>query len=614
MNGRLNRNTSCVARRVLVIGADGMDPGLAERLMAHGQLPVLRSLRERGAWGPLATTFPPVSPVAWTSFLSGRDPASHGILDFVTKKPGSYRPTLGLFDVSADEHGLPLYRSRRRGPTIGQILSRAGKTAFILKVPGTFPPEPVDGGLLAGLGMPDVQGTFGTSAVYATDPTHPRWSQVKERTRLKPLPTDGELKIEGPGRRSVSLWARVAGDGLTLFADREGGQPLAVLSPGGWSPWLTVTFPVASRSDVPGICRFKLVALTPDTIELYRTPVECSPYDPLYPLSQPPALAADLAGAVGLYPTIGLPADQTGLTQGLITAETFLEDAYAAWEQQAEMTRWLMQNRAWDVLISHFFTVDSIQHTFWSPDDGEVARAYGWMDTKIGELLELAGPDTVVMVASDHGGTPIHRWAYLNAWLAERGYLRVREGTQGRDELAVDWAASRACAFGTGAIFFNVAGREPRGTVQPGREYEALRRRLASELSDWVDEETGRPVVKAVLNGEDVYGQRARGQGPDLLVALHKGYGLGRGEALGRVVPGPATRANTSRWSGGHEGPYLPDDIPGVLLMCGPGIRRGTRLRGARITDVAPTILRLLRVPVPGDVDGRALEECFGAG
>jgi len=104
-------------RKVLVIGVDGADPLMLKRLLRAGDLPHMAKLISTGSFGPLETTFPPVSPVAWGSFLTGVSPARHGIRDFVTKAPGTYRPTIGLFTISADASGLPVYTSRRRAPS-----------------------------------------------------------------------------------------------------------------------------------------------------------------------------------------------------------------------------------------------------------------------------------------------------------------------------------------------------------------------------------------------------------------------------------------------------------------------------------------------------------------
>ena len=584
--------------RVLVIGADGADPAITEQLMAAGQLPNLTRLRARGLFSPLITTFPPVSPVAWTSFLTGVGPVRHGLRDFVSKAPGAYRPTLGMFSVTAGEHGLPEYHSRRQSPTLGQILTAAGRRSFTLRVPGDFPPSMVNGGVLAGLGMPDIAGSFGTSAFYTTEQ-----SRVKGQIKLLRREANGGLRgeLEGPVHTTAPLY---------LPPVSQGG-----LEVGQWTGWLPATFSLPDGASVEGIYRLKLLRRDGETVELYRTSIQCAPHAPLYPLTSPPDLAPRLAGALGPFATLGQPADQSGLQNGLISAETFLESAYQAWDEQAILTRHLLAGEEWDLFIAHYFAIDVAQHAFWramdsahpahDPDQAarfghEIARAYRWVDQQVGDLVQLAGDAVTVIVLSDHGGTPINRWFYLNSWLREHGYLYEHKGR-------VDWSRTRACGFGTGGIFLNLRDREARGIVAPGDEYNALRDELAARLLSFTDQESGGRVVKAVLRGQEVYPGARPGEVPDLLLALHPGFGLGRGEALGRVQDKPAVECNRSWWSGGHEGPYLPQDIPGILLMAGPGLLPGSQFDNPRIIDIAPAILHLLGVDVPPQMKGRPL-------
>ena len=100
---------------------------------------------------------------------------------------------------------------------------------------------------------------------------------------------------------------------------------------------MRLSFDVPGLGAVPGLCRFKLISLG-RTVELYRTAVQCAPDLPLYPLSEPPGLADRLARLVGPYATIGMPGDLDGVRRGVVDRQTFLEDAYANWEQQVEMT------------------------------------------------------------------------------------------------------------------------------------------------------------------------------------------------------------------------------------------------------------------------------------
>jgi len=618
---------SAKPRRVLVIGADGADPTLLRRLMSAHKLPNLASLCEQGSWGPLRTTFPPVSPVAWTTCLTGVPAASHGIRDFVTKAPNSYLPTIGLYEVRSGEGGIPSYKSRRRIPTIAKAASAAGRTVYVLKVPGTFPPEPCRGGMLAGFGMPDLLGTFGVSLWFTTAPKR-KIAQAPEGADLvhplTPLPGGGwRGSLAGPGGTKQELVVRRRGGEVRLYLGRAAQQPCAVLGPGTWSNWVRIGYDLPGRGRVEGMCRFKLVSLGPET-EIYATAVQCTPDAPLYSLAEPAGFARRIEELVGPYATLGMPSDMDGVRRGVVDLDTFLEDAYANWEQQVEMTLRLMDaggegGAAWDLIVTHLFTVDNVQHLFWHCQDpshpgfspevlarygGEIERAYRWLDQQVGRLIQHAPPDTAVLVVSDHGGAPVYRFVYLNAWLRDHGYLAPRENVPEGKAARLDWDRTRAAMYGTGAIWLNVQGRDPRGIVPAGAAYGALRHEIASALTSWRDPETGQPVIKRVLAGSEVFGDQP--DGPDLVVALERGYGLGRGEGLGRVAN---TREwvipNRSPWSGGHEGPYLPADIPGVYVLGRCGSPSGVPQPG--LADVAATVLRLLQVDAPPWMSGRSL-------
>jgi predicted AlkP superfamily phosphohydrolase/phosphomutase len=610
----------------LVIGADGADPQILARLIDEGKLPHLARLCAEGAQGPLRTTFPPVSPVAWMTCLTGMDPAAHGIRDFLVKSEDSYLPTIGLFRVSGGGDGIPSYQSRRTAVTLGEILSKAGRTAYILKVPGTFPPPVVQGGTLAGFGMPDLLGTFGVSALYTTDPAGTRAGAPEGGELIHPLEPVGRglwrARIRGPAKASQSILVRRDRSRVVLSLEAEARRPVAVLEPGDWSGWVRLTFHVSGRGPVPGNCRFKLLSCG-SVVSLYRTALQCAPDAPLYPLSEPPGFGARLADRVGPYATVGMPSDMDGVRRGVVDLDTFLEDAYANWEQQIEMTLWLMEDASWELLFTHLFTIDNVQHLFWKYQDPrhpdhdsafqvrygrEIERAYCWLDAQVGRLVAHLGDQTNVIVVSDHGGLPVYRLLYLNAWLAAQGYLSPREQVGTGEVARLDWDRTRAAMFGTGGIWLNVQGREPRGIVPSGAPYEALRGEIAEALLRWRDPQTGDPVIAEVLRGEDVYGPSAASSGPDLIPALRPGYGLGRGEGLGRMMVGrELVESNESPWSGGHEGPYRPTDVPGIAILWGPRVRQGSALENAALRDVTPTILSLLDVGLPGIVSGRDL-------
>jgi predicted AlkP superfamily phosphohydrolase/phosphomutase len=588
-------------RRVLLIGVDGADPQVLEQLMQAGQLPNLTRLRAGGVYGPLRTTYPPVSPVAWTSMLTGCWPAKHGIVDFVTKAPGSYRPTLGLYTLQPAPDGRFQYVSRRSMPTLAELLSAQGLSSYLLHIPGTFPPPTTRGGVLAGLGAPDLLGSFGVPALYTTDPDALPES-LRTRPEIRRLHSDAgdswQGDIEGPGEAREPLTVRPTAHDVALHVGTRGAKQHLALHQ--WGPWSEVIFGAAGGDALHGICRFCLLQTSP-TLLLYRTPLHHSPAAPSVPISSPADFSPTLAAQIGLFPTASFPMEQAAYQDGLLDDTVFLAGAYDVWEQQVHIAETLIDRNDWAFLAMHLFTADTLQHLFWPDIEGVIAAGYRWLDSVIGRLAHAAGPETMLIVASDHGVAPLDQWVHLNVWLQASGYLTLDE--RGR----IDWQRTRAFCLGYGGIYLNVAGREPAGIVEPGAPYQQLRQEIADRLLALNDPQSGQPVVQYALPREAWNAGVHIAQMPDLIVALQRGYGLGREDARGQApINRPVIEPNRGRWRGGHEGPYAPEQVPGIVLVAGPHIRPA-QWRGARIVDIAPTILSTLGIAPPAHMDGQPL-------
>jgi predicted AlkP superfamily phosphohydrolase/phosphomutase len=126
----------------LVIGLDGATLDLAGPWARAGKLPVLRSLMERGAYARLRSVLPVLSSAAWASFMTGTNPGKHGVFDFVRRAPGTYRLR-------------PVSRLQIAEPSLWKLLGDQGQRVAALNVPMTYPPEPVNGVLVTGLGTPE---------------------------------------------------------------------------------------------------------------------------------------------------------------------------------------------------------------------------------------------------------------------------------------------------------------------------------------------------------------------------------------------------------------------------------------------------------------------------
>jgi predicted AlkP superfamily phosphohydrolase/phosphomutase len=167
--------------RVIVLGFDGMDYRVARDLMARGRMPNFSRLAASGGFSPLATTTPPQSPVAWSSFITGLDPGAHGIFDFVHRDPRTMTPYLSTTRTEASARTLtigswqfPLSSPRvtllRNGRPFWEVLEAHGIRTTIIRMPANFPPSGTATRELSGMGTPDVLGTYGTFSFFSSAP------------------------------------------------------------------------------------------------------------------------------------------------------------------------------------------------------------------------------------------------------------------------------------------------------------------------------------------------------------------------------------------------------------------------------------------------------------
>jgi predicted AlkP superfamily phosphohydrolase/phosphomutase len=279
--------------------------------------------------------------------------------------------------------------------------------------------------------------------------------------------------------------------------------------------------------------------------------------------------------------------------------------------QRFDLAGHLMESRDWDLLFMVAMGTDRVGHYFmrfldpahgrYDPDPryaDAIRDHYRYCDARIGELVERAGADTVVMVVSDHGIQRLDGKVNLNQWLADRGYLRL-EGPLDRptplSRAPVDWRRTRAWARGWGGqIYLNVQGREPEGCVSPS-EVEGLLAELAAGLSGLTTVD-GRPLQVATMRRRDLYSGVHAERCPDLFVQFD---GL---RYLTSDQVGHAGLLTPVAELGADDASHAP---AGFLAMAGPQVPAGGRFEALDILDVAPTVLSLLGVPVPADLDGR---------
>ena len=509
-----------MGRQLSVIGLDGATFRLIRPWVQEGKLPTLARLMREGAWGDLESTIHPLSPQAWASFMTGKNPGKHGIFEFVEHEPNSYN----LRYVNGGSV---------RGKRLWELLSDSGKRVCVINVPFTYPPVEVNGCLIAGLDAP---------GVYS------------------------------------------------------------------------------------GFC-------------------------------YPPELLDELTGLFGEYQLRQHPYKAR--------PETYLKRIYSQFDYVLEVTKYLKAKESWDLFMAVFESTDLVQHFYWhyafpeefgipATDNKDLAEAilnvYIRIDEGLGELLKLCEPDETVVVMSDHGFSPCRKIFFMDGWLRQHGYLSYQEANNTafyltrclhlafqryfpnslkgwitsavprfRDRLrsylttaSIEWDHTRAFSLGIDStnIFINLKGRFPRGIVEPGKEYAGLRDEIAEELEALVDPETRQNIVDRVFRREELYHGEALNQAPDLLVTwkdfeynTRKGYGKEGDGFLGSSLEFSDVSGYSSlQKSGTHH-------VKGVFIAKGPDIKNQGSFDGARIIDLSPTVLHLLREQVPEDMDGRVIQE-----
>lgn len=352
--------------------------------------------------------------------------------------------------------------------------------------------------------------------------------------------------------------------------------------------------------------------------------------------------------------------------------DAFIADLISLIETQTRYALRLARDHPTDFLMVHFLATDIAQHALWKHQDAthplhqpELATRYGTairdvyarLDAAVGQLMELL-PGCTVIVMSDHGFGPLHRivnlnnlfierglmafkqtaWVQARAWAFKRGLtpaavwklveriglqnVATRVSKKARNEIVgrflgfedVDWSRTLAYSMGhVGQVYLNLKGREPHGIVEPG-DYLAVRDQVTAVLRELRDPATGQPLVERIIPREQagsplltspplVGGREGGRQGPDLHVVMD-GY---------RTIAFPLFAADGKVITLQIRGDSGCHRRHGVFVASGPDVQRRQLIEGARIVDLAPTILHLMGVPVPDDMDGRVLQDALTA-
>ncbi|CAN5550238.1 alkaline phosphatase family protein [soil metagenome] len=520
--------------KAVVIGLDSATWTVIRPWMAEGSMPNLARLMKDGVSGSLESVLPPITPPAWTSFMTGKNPGKHGIFHFVETEHGGY--AMNYANATS-----------RRSPTVWKLLNNAGYSVGTMNIPFTYPPEPLNGFQISGMDTPSESSPF----------IHP--PELRDEL-LKHL---GEIQLD---------------------------------------------------------LRF-LGAMTTDE-RRYQVLAEMEQLD----------------------------------------------------RQWTKVALYLLENHPQDVMMFVFMSIDTVQHYFWqhmdknhfihdpelAPKFGDAVRkVYERLDAAAGQIIDRLPPETAVFVVSDHGGGPVvDRTIFLNRYLAQLGLLHYHEkaasglrtlankllrlgfslarGTLSsrqksrlallfpkmlqKTEMAyssftsIDWSRTKAyCSevlASPPSIWINLKGLKPEGIVEPA-DYDALVNLIIAKLAELKDPRDGQPVIKRVYRRDEIFHGPFANEGADLVLDWWSENSLFSTQpSFPEDTDKPALvirehkPSASSEWGGTHR-------LQGIIVARAPALKTGAEIENSHLIDVAPTILHLLGVSVPEDMDGTVLTDAF---
>ena len=428
-------------------------------------------------------------------------------------------------------------------------------------------------------------------------------------------------------------------DGEYEIAIGDQRQTMAV---GEWSDFYELTFDLNPMLKIHGVTRLKLVSMEPE-FRLFINTLDIAPEAPPFwqEITAPADYASELASS-GTFETYGWACMTMPFKDGEIEPELLLEDIEFTLKWRERVTFDQLARNDWQLFMSVFSTPDRVQHMFYQYYDeghpqydeavanrtttffGEeirlkdaIPKIFEQVDRVVGRVLdEVLQEGDVLLMCADHGLQSFRYQVHINNMLHQLGFLSLKEGATVADAGSltsfIDWKNTRAYAMGLGYIYLNLQGREKHGIVRPD-EVEATVAELKQALLDWRDPVSGETVVESVYvlseehTGEyiDIESDLVTGFKPFYRVSWKTNGGkYNMDEVDGAAVPGPVITDNTSPWSGGHPS-MAEHQVRGLFFSSVP---MDLPADGPNLLHIAPTVLDLLGVPVPEEMDKAPLK------
>ncbi|MBI1355670.1 MAG: hypothetical protein GC160_15130 [Acidobacteria bacterium] len=625
-------------RKVVVLGLDGMDPKIIRGLMESGRAPNFKKLADRGAFKPLGTTMPALSPVAWSSFITGMTPGGHGIPDFIARDPLTYQPFFAIWEsrdggggsLAVGDYEIPLgsgtIENLRFGKPFWAYLTENGIPATVIKIPTNFPVEETATRAISGMGTPDVVDSFGLFTYYTSDPEETienlsggelvRLRLANGKATADLLGPANSFKPNEPGRTTTPFTVYV--DPTAPVVRIDVGDQRLVLQEGEFSDWVKVRFELVPHlASVAGITRFLVKQIHPH-LQLYVQPINVDPEDQAAPVTYPAELGGEIAKHIGPFWTKGLPADTKAFDLKIFRDEDYVKQAELILNDRVALFDYEWANFVAQKSGLFYFYVSSTDqdaHMLWRNMDEThpmhkesdprfkdyIPEMYVRMDALVGKILPALDDKTLLIVCSDHGFAPFGRQFHLNTWLRDNGYLTLKDEAKSKERTTpddVNWDETAAYGIGFNGLYLNMVGREERGIVSPEKAPELVSR-ISRELEALSDPDTGERPVHKVYPRDSIYSGEITPEMPEMLVGYTPGYRCANDSVLGETVK-PTLDLNPWAWGGDHS--MATELVPGSLF-----ISRSIGAASPNILDLPVTILDFFGFEKPQQMVGKSL-------
>ncbi len=275
--------------------------------------------------------------------------------------------------------------------------------------------------------------------------------------------------------------------------------------------------------------------------------------------------------------------------------DRFLEDLHLTLEKRIEAMFHFLEREEWDFFQLHIMETDRINHFLWglweegNPQYGpEFIKYYQKIDAILGRISAGLDRDTRLIVLSDHGFCGMKKEVFLNHWLQREGWLKFRgEAPKSVKDIHQE---SKAYSLIPGRIYINLAGRESSGSVRFPDEYEQVRDEVKEALQGMRDPDSGEGIIEKVVKREDLYHGPHYHEGPDLVAIPRNGYDL---------------KGNLNEKELTYKGPLVGMHTYDDAFLYIKDVEVQMRDNQFGVMDVMPTILKLMGVNPPGDIDGQ---------